>query len=80
MDGPWSPREDAHVTLKGEELKVRTESLPARRLTDDARSRRSKPTDKLDAEQLAARIGATPRPVDSALSVGSAPWRKALRS
>jgi len=68
------------VTRKEEERRLRIESLGAERPTGGGWQHASKPTDKLDAEQLAARIGATPPPSDSGPAVDSAPWRRALRT
>ena len=80
MDGLCRRGEDAPVTEKEEELRLRIESLSAERRTGGARPRASKRTDKLDAEQLAARIGATGPPSDSGPAERSARWRRALRT
>lgn len=67
------------MTRLGEELRVRLDSLRNGHYGEGGPSRAAEPTGTLDAEQLAARIGAPPRAAESSLSSGSAPWRKALK-
>lgn len=66
------------MTRMGEELKLHIESLREGLFTGGGPGA-AEPGVSLDAEQLAARIGATSRPADAAHSAGSAPWRKALK-